>query len=197
MGGRGKSSGGKASVGESITSAQMNLLKISKYGDMMTNASSSDHAEGAKNGLTSDETDLIFSYTNETYVDFNSNLRSGDPGVTQFMKDKMNVALNKMPAYKGTTYRNIEVANPKAFVSSITSKNFKFNDFVSTTTDRSQLSNFSGNITFEIKSKRGRNVAKLSAQKSEKEILFKAGSKFKFTSSSTKKGHTTIKIEEL
>lgn len=203
MGGRGKKSGSQSQAtnqgsGDSVTSTQMDMLRYSKYGEKMTLANAEDYAAGAKSGLTRDETDLIYSYTNDMYTDLNEDLRGGSPGVTQFMKDKINVALEKLPAHKGTTYRSIQIDNPKQFVSSLSgSKDFKFDDFVSTTTDRSQLSNFSGNIQFEIQSKRGRTVSHISAQKSEKEVLFKAGSRFKFLSSTNNNGKTIIKIAEL
>ena len=191
MGGRGSSSNkGNNSGTSQITDSEYGLLESSKYGDHLTSASGDKEAIsfGEKIGMNKNEINLIHSYTGELYHALNSDIRAGKVGVTTFVKDKMNKALDKITNHKGEVYRGLSVENTDNFIKGLKSntKGFKFDSFTSTSTSMKQASSFlskgKNNVIFSIKSKTGKNIQHLSQQKSESEILFKAGTKFKFIS---------------
>ena len=204
MGGRGSASvrpsGAVAAVG-SISESEYDLLASSpQYGSMMTGTSDkSVYQYGAANGLSRQETDLVHSYTFDLYKGLNDDIRAGNGGITTFAKNKLNAALDKLPGHTGVTFRGISVDNPNAFAASLKgSKSFTFDSFTSTTTSASKAREFTTkgkSVVFEITSKKGKNVAKLSSQKDENEVLFKAGSSFKYVSHREVDGVVYVKIK--
>lgn len=113
----------------------------------------------------------------------------------------INKGLDEMPnKFKGTVYRGTHI-NDSSILSSYKDAFEKGHphiekSFLSTSYDESEA--FGGNVSFSIKSKTGTNVENLSASKSEKEILFKAGQKFKVTNyKEYEEGIIHIEMEEI
>ncbi len=202
MGGRGSSSAGARSTGGGISQSELDLVAGSpQYGDFITGTNdSSVYSYGAAQGLNRAETDLVHSYTNDLFQNLNDDIREGKKGVTEFVTNKLNSVLDKLPNSKGTVFRGISVNDPSGFADSLkNSGSFKFDSFTSTTTSKSKAIEFTTknkSVVFEIGSKSGKNVAKLSSQKDEDEVLFKAGTRFKYVSHRTENGITYVKIKE-
>lgn len=118
-----------------------------------------------------------------------------------FTKEKLNNSLDKLNSYKGTVYRGMNVKNVNKFILGLEkSKTFKFDTFTSTSQNSERAMRFlegKGKILFNIKSKSGKSVRNIAIQKNEEEVLFKAGSKFRFMSKSFKNGIHYINIKEI
>lgn len=204
MGGRGSGSTGNAGIQSAggLTDGEYDLISNSpQYGAYLTGTNDkSVYQYGAAQGLSTAETNLIHSYTFDLYKQLNADILDGKAGVTSFVTSKLNTALSKLPDHKGEVYRGISVDNPAAFAERLKrSGGFAFDSFTSTTTSRSKANEFTTkgkSVIFEIRSKRGKAVSKLSSQKDENEVLLKAGSRFKYVSSRTEGGVTVIKIIE-
>lgn len=149
--------------------------------------------------LTERDIDNIQYYTSSAFNWINSSLR-GEPEVSsEMMKNakeiskQINKALAKLPSYQGTTYRVVDFAvefpSEKAkldeFLKNHTagSKVF-YKAFTSTSTDRNiwggenKTTKRVQRVIMEVKGKNGKDIMKYSANKAEKEVLFKAGSEF-------------------
>lgn len=137
---------------------------------------------------------LIRDYINGGYTKINPALRSPNLTIEQHVYTRMvNDALEKLPKHTGevlrgadldpdviATYKPGFITQEAAFTS--TGKGFKFN----------------GNVHFTIKAigKRGADLS-TGANKSEKEVLFKAGTRFLVHKKENKNGITYIEMEEV
>jgi hypothetical protein len=201
MGGRGSSSKGK-SENKPLSDNDYSLLEYSKYGDELSSTNdSSAYSYGSKYGLNNNEVNLIHSYTVDLFSKLNDDIRNGEAGITDFTKNKLNTALEKLPSYNGVAYRGINVKNPGEFANNLKNTGrFKFDSFTSTSTDRNVVSQFSkknSGVIFKIKSKSGKHIRNFSTEKKENEVLFSAGSKFKYKKHYSKDGYTIIEISEI
>lgn len=202
MGGRGSASSGARATGGGISQSELDLVAGSpQYGSFITGTNdSSVYSYGAAQGLSRPEIDLVHSYTNDLFQNLNDDIRAGKKGVTDFVTNKLNQTLDKLPNTKGDVFRGISVNDPSGFANSLKNAgSFKFDSFTSTTTSKSKAKEFTTknkSVIFEIKSKTGKNVAKLSSQKDEDEVLFKAGTRFKYRGHRTENGITYITLGE-
>lgn len=151
--------------------------------------------------LSKKESLAIISYTGSFYKQLNKALRNGDvtPKVSRY-EALLNSALNKMPPFKGVTYRTIDKLSKKDLsrylVGAIVTESF----FVSSS-ELEKVNGFSGKVQFIINGKNGRKIADLSLYPHEKEVLFKSKSRFIVTSV-TEKGLLwrkiiTIELQEI
>ena len=151
--------------------------------------------------LSKKESLAIIGYTGSFYKQLNKALRNGDvtPKVSRY-ETLLNSALNKMPPFKGVTYRTIDKLSKKDLsrylVGAIVTESF----FVSSS-ELEKVDGFSGKVQFIINGKNGRKIADLSLYPHEKEVLFKSKSRFIVTSV-TEKGLLwrkiiTIELQEI
>ena len=151
--------------------------------------------------LSKKESLAIIGYTGSFYKQLNKALRNGDvtPKVSRY-ETLLNSALNKMPPFKGVTYRTIDKLSKKDLsrylVGAIVTESF----FVSSS-ELEKVDGFSGKVQFIRNGKNGRKIADLSLYPHEKEVLFKSKSRFIVTSV-TEKGLLwrkiiTIELQEI
>lgn len=151
-------------------------------------------------------------YTGNYYRDINRYLRGQthtideNIGLTKdyykTLVETINGGLDDLPKYKGTAYRATTLSKEvlgqykSAFESG---KPYTEKAFFSTSYDKEILkhSYYEGNVEFFITSKRGVNIEKISKAENEKEVLFKAGTKFKVLDITTFLGDYKITLEEL
>jgi hypothetical protein len=137
-------------------------------------------------GLTNDDVLLVNQYTGN-YKYLNAALR--DPRdnwkqpIVEKTRDRLNIGLDKLESHVGTVHRVMK-GDVADFSNHVVGKEIKFNAFLSTSLNR-EISTRTGNITYEIKSKRGKAIRSLSKFKEENEILFRAGSRFRITGKTT------------
>jgi len=144
-------------------------------------------------------------YTDDGYKDLNYNLRLGlKSDEMNIFKNILNDALDAMDSYIGTVYRATSL-NKGQFEKYLNA--MKNNEpilekaFTSTTTDHERINEFMDNekielnMEFVIKSKNGKDISKISIYEKEKEVLFKAGTKFKVIS--INQYTRTIELEEV
>ena len=151
--------------------------------------------------LSKKESLAIIGYTGSFYKQLNKALRNGDvtPKVSRY-EALLNSALNKMPPFKGVTYRTIDKLSKKDLsrylVGAIVTESF----FVSSS-ELEKVNGFSGKVQFIINGKNGRKIADLSLYPHEKEVLFKSKSRFIVTSVSEKgllwRKIITIELQEI
>ena len=146
--------------------------------------------------LTDDEVGALYGYTtNEGYPMVNNALR-GQAELTpeiQAFADHATNALDKLPSYKGITYRgamlpeNVLMENQVGNVVSDPA-------FMST----DQKVPFSGDTTIKINGKTGKPIDFLSEYKgTETEVLFKPGTKFEVVERVDSGGKTALTYKEL
>lgn len=151
--------------------------------------------------LSKKESLAIIGYTGSFYKQLNKALRNGDvtPKVSRY-EALLNSALNKMPPFKGVTYRTIDKLSKKDLsrylVGAIVTESF----FVSSS-ELEKVNGFRGKVQFIINGKNGRKIADLSLYPHEKEVLFKSKSRFIVTSVSEKgllwRKIITIELQEI
>jgi hypothetical protein len=140
---------------------------------------------GGKGGggktFTAADKAAVNDYTGSGYYEVNQTLRQGE-----MHKDaaKINAALNKLPEYKETTYRVLNIYDEAKLKTYLDrhgeGKTVTYAEFLST---GKQPGTFGGgNVNLTVKGKRGRDIEGLSNFRSEKEVLFKSGSRFKVKS---------------
>lgn len=125
----------------------------------------------------------MYEYTGNFYKDINPYLRSGRiPPDADFDTSirVINSGLDKLKTYKGVVYRGADLSSEvideykKALK---TGKPFVEKHYLSTSKDREKA--FTKNTKYQITSKTGAEIEEISQFGSEKEILFKEGTKFK------------------
>lgn len=143
--------------------------------------------EAAKEyGMNEHEMLLINSYTDGLYWDLNQAiLHNAVDDPTKVAIRALNKALDKAPTFEGVTYRGmgIDFEQREALMEKLKSPGgFKFGTFVSTSRQQDVAANWGGSaaVVFVIHGKKGRDIDRLSGHDSEDEVLFKAGTKFKF-----------------
>jgi hypothetical protein len=169
MGGRGSSySGG----GGGVSDSDMSKILAGEYGKEFINNKS----------LTNSE-NLIIGYTDGMYKKLNKDLLSDNPSKDAlFLKSKLNTALDNQKSYSGITYRtmNLNEKESKKLISTIKKEGGVTNkSFTSTSKEiNTMFLEGSGKISFKIHGKTGKDISKIKT--SEKEVLFKAGTKFTY-----------------
>lgn len=140
----------------------------------------------------------IMAYTGSHFVQTNTALRSGVMTEARWNHVKqLNDALDKLPAYKGTTYRKTNISVDKLGSMYPVGSIVEERGFTSTSKESDK---WSGNVQYTISSKNGRDVSRLSVHPGEKEVLFKSGTRFKVTGSKIGgniHGISTINLEEV
>ena len=131
--------------------------------------------------LSQNEALSVIGYTGSFYKDFNQALRVGKvtPKIARY-ESLLNTALDKLPRFKGVSYRVIDKLSEKDLnryaMSTIITEKF----FVSSS-ELKKVKGFSGRVVFFIKGQNGRKVEDLSLYPHEKEVLFKSNSRFLVT----------------
>lgn len=201
MGGRGSYS----AVSRAAVVTAEDLKKIEPYFGLYRPSDYEGFLKAAKEmGLTEAEGKLLYSYTDGLYTDLNYNLKRDKNGATTFTKDKLNALLDKLPDYKGTTWRKAGFGESEyQLINRLKKGDFEFKNFTSTSSSYEAAYKFHVGFTkatkviFEIESKHGKAVSKIAMEPKEQEILFKAGSRFRYVSNYTQKNYLHIKIKEV
>jgi len=198
MGGRGSYS---KVGGGTLSQSDFNKI-VSAFGsDVFENPSQEQIELGKSLGLTENEVRLLHSYTYGLYEDVNGNIYTNKNGITTLTKDKLNRVLNKLDSFNGTTYRGFRTKNAEAYLSKIEKAGtFKYETFTSSSKSLDIVKRYArnkGDIRFIIKSKSGKAIRRLSAAPGEDEVLFKAGTRFKFKSKTLRNGFWYVNIIEI
>ena len=174
-----------------------NIEDTSKYDDdifknFRLNAKEYAQSEAHQNALKINnkmrpaETFCVNKYTGDFFVDINFYLRNGGEPKEEFFeryKKVMNSALDKLESYKGNVYRGADLSSEiinKYKKAAETGELYTENYYLSTSKSKDTV--FDRNTFYEIKSKNGKQIEKLSFFSEEKEVLFKEGTKFKINS---------------
>ena len=153
--------------------------------------------------LSDGDKGAISIYTGSVYRKINDALREGKGKSAKFNKarDMINAALDKGKPYKGQCARGLSLSGQefKDFMEKI---NTAYNSG-STWTEHGFMSSsrgdsaaFGGNIILMMDGKTGVDVASISRHPGEREVLFKAGTKWHVTSVTEAGGKTIIDITE-
>lgn len=114
--------------------------------------------------------------------------------------NQSNKGLDKMPKYKGTVFRgtdNMSIEAIRAYEKALKSGDTHIEPGFFSTSPVLQRQ-FGTQVTYQIKSKNGASLDKVSAHAHEDEVLFKAGTGFKVTRfTKTKNGKVLIEMEEI
>lgn len=154
------------------------------------------HSEGVdyriENGLTKEEANAIFTYTTGEYASINRTMRDWFYGLREVTKEEkaemigvhevLKNGLRKLPAFEGDVCRRVDIPNIARFMrdNKIEKGAIYRAESVFSTTKKSEP-DFSGNITYRIKSKQGRYINPMSDYRNEQEVMFLAGHEFKIT----------------
>ncbi|WP_154652501.1 phage minor head protein [Flavobacterium rivuli] len=140
-------------------------------------------------------------YTGSYYNEMNKYLRAGRIPPKNNLDALIGVTdsgLDKLPSFKGTSYRgarlakDIQDAYENAFK---TGKPYLEPAYMSTSNDFTRK--FDGNTVFKIVGKNGKSVKALSEFPTEEEVLYKQGSQFKVKSFIRNDKGVEIELEEL
>ena len=145
-----------------------------------------DRAKSLTSGLTDVEVAMIRAYSTSDssygYRPINGALvkamRGTPPAdwkVWEAYRDVLNSALAKLPKYQGTVKRGINVSDKKLIERYRVGQIVDESAFVST----SYTAGWAGNVRFSITSKTGVKIEDISNHPGEKEVLMKAGTKFR------------------
>lgn len=182
---------------ESVDYSKLNIdhyikaVRLSPYKDQLTQ-------------LTDEMKASIYGYTGSEYFRLNNFLRgqnvsfSVSDELTNY-RNLLNNALDEISErFEGTVYRGTRLSEKALEVYRDAIKNNAavfHNYFTSTSYDASRK--FSGNTHFIIYSKNGRKIEKMSQFDNEKEVLFKAGTRFKVEKYSKKDNEYYITLREI
>ena len=194
MGGRSGQStgGGSGGLGKTFayspSDADVPISEIS--------ASNSDYSWLKINGIDEQKTEnwqkFVNSYTRNGYS-VNSKIIDNDLNATDIKYIKgLNASLDKIASTEGTFERGMKLkqgSRTEKLVNSLlknVGKNITMTTFLSTSADKATAKTFgttSGTpVIFTVKGKNGKSVEKLSSFTTEKEFMFKAGTKIKVNS---------------
>lgn len=142
-------------------------------------------------GITPGEAAHIVAYSGHSYKATNGALRQGVMSEKQWGHvAQLNQALDKLPDYRGTVYRKTTLTAAQA-------ANYQVGMIIEErgfTSSAKEKGIWSGSVHFEIASKTGKDIEKLSMHgASEKEVLFRNGTRFRVTG----KSGNTIRMEEV
>lgn len=203
--GRGQGGGGGGSKLAGGGSASATAAERTESGTQYVDAgiaqdSLTDGLVGQK--LTDAEEDAILVYTESGYAKVNATLggyeisgriptRDEWSEGSKRMHENLPTALSKLPAYEGTTTRNITVNRSKmqSFINQYeVGQGVEIGNYFSTSKTGAfgskEILKTGGNpsdVVYTIRGKRGRDITSRSAYKEENEVLFTHGSKFKVT----------------
>jgi hypothetical protein len=144
----------------------------------------------------------LFNYGTEAYKSINPALWSATPSPHALAyRDFMNQALDKLPPFAGTVKRGVRLTT-KDLDGMTVGKEIVFRAFTSCTADMN-LDEFESDDRLIIHSRNGRDISQLTSHPNEREVLFKAGSRYKVlrrTENVVSAGKTAafeIELEEL
>jgi phage-related protein (TIGR01555 family) len=133
----------------------------------------------------------IIAYSSSHYGPVNSELRKGSLTEKQYLYAKaLDSALQKLPAYKGVTYRKTDINNPADVDKYQVGKIVAERAFTSTSKNQGT---WSGQYRYVITGKSGRDIQPISSHASESEVLFPMNTHFKVT----KRQGNEIHMEEV
>jgi hypothetical protein len=151
-------------------------------------------------GLTDEEVAGMIGYTSHDYTFLNAALRSGDPA--QLLKvapyiDRAVAGLDALPNYTGLVYRGVESSGIPAAIKAQYKVGGVIEEAAFTSSSYVKGANFSGDWQYTIVSKTGKQIDFLSQIGTEKEVLFRPGTRFKILDITTSGGKTFIRMMEL
>ncbi len=154
--------------------------------------------------LTNFEKALIYKYSDDEYEFVNNHLRNNKGQFNDFGKI-LNKSLGKLPDYTKLCFRavklNSNVIQKYEDALKSSSKITEYS-FLSCSTSRLVAMQFNHNVLFRIQSKKGKDIQKIAkfgidSGQNEKEILFKANSKFYVLEVRKENSKTLITLEEV
>lgn len=154
--------------------------------------------------LTNAEKALIYKYSDDEYEFVNQYLRTNKGKLNEFGRF-LDKSLDKLPNYKKLCFRAVKLGSneiekyEKAYNSSNIITEYSF---LSSSSSRLLAIQFNHNVLFRIQSKKGKDIQKIAkfginSGQNEKEILFRANSKFNVLDITKENNKTLITIEEV
>jgi hypothetical protein len=148
--------------------------------------------------FTHTELVCMYNYTDHDYLYLNPLMREG-------LSKQMTSALRRLPKYDGECFRGIATDVPIEFS---VGQEIQYKEFLSSSISETEAVNYMMNADkqhryfFAIQSKSGRDIDDLSAAgsnfgKTEKEVLFIAGTSFRVTNIEQLLNYSLIELEEL
>ncbi|MEO0760110.1 MAG: minor capsid protein [Cyanobacteria bacterium J06648_16] len=176
------------------TTASASRRKTDRAENVVRSMSSAKtHVDKLRNqgGQVQEDLSMLEFYTGDRFLEVNQQLRSGNPtdDVKQEVQ-RVNRALDKMPAYEGVVYRGIRpdsIGEIDGILAQFRQgESVVFPGFTSTSASESVGRNYAGlngigGVTVAIRSKgvNGRVVAPISRNPAEQEVLFKSNTRFR------------------
>jgi hypothetical protein len=145
-----------------------------------------DGGGGGDGELSSEHEGAIRYYTEEGALNLNQSLREGTAGESEQRRaSRLNAALDKLPNHQGNVIRYIADADGKLRAKYQPGQTIEERGFTSS----SRKANFGGSgiftpensTKFVIASRTGKDISKWSHDPSEREVLFKSGTRFHIT----------------
>lgn len=159
------------------------------------------------NGASKDDVEAVKLYTGQHYAEINEALRTGEKldGRYKTTHDSLQQIFQRtMPHEPLTVYRGLALSpkNVEAVVAQLRASMdggspIVHQGYVSTSTQEAPAKEFTKGVFMQILAKRGIDVAPVSVNKNEAEILLNHNSKFRVLSMENKDGTWHVKMEEL
>jgi hypothetical protein len=125
------------------------------------------------------EEKTIYEYTGRG-SQINYSLREGSLKETDkaYIRN-LDKSLDKEKSYRGVVYRGINSSKDLESIRKNVGGTIQYKEYLSTSKSKNRTEVFGKAIVFVIKSKRGKDISDKSSIRTEQEVLFKRGSKFK------------------
>lgn len=151
---------------------------------------SDSHAEWVS-GLKDDEVDAIYTWVNGHWANTGGSYHGLKSGSDTKMRATLDAALDKAPDFEGRVYRGMEFnsrAELNSFINNVKARSSMGDNLYSTSTDKSVASEFAQvspgkhPLLIEMNVKHGKNIDGVfgDAVESEREVLMRGSSKFKY-----------------
>ena len=153
-----------------------------------------------KERLTAEDKQAILKYMSAASYTINEKLRTSTPieNEEMILVSNLNIALDKMPKYKGNLRRSLyfdeDIAVQKFVAEYVPGESIKYKEFLSATKGR-ELYNPDGQVQIFIRdSENGRDISSINDD--EQEVLYKTGSEFVVVDKIGENGKYFILLEE-
>lgn len=136
-------------------------------------------ADGSTRDIPAGELIAIYGYTEDDYKPINEALRSQDPArLREYAPqiEAMKAGLARLPDFAGVVFRRtwlgpVDLAHYRAG-GTVTERGF-------TSATAATYLEYSGNVHYVIRSRKGKDISRIANTASEKEVLFPPGTRFK------------------
>lgn len=143
---------------------------------------------------------VIYWYSDSGYIGINELLLKSKGQKTTQLGEYLDLALSKLPNFEGITFRGANLSNAdirkyqQAFDEKIIITEYAF---LSTSRLKNKANQFRRTVMFEIFSKNGKLIEKVSKFVDEEEVLFRRNSEFRVLNIENKDSYVYITLREI